>query len=445
MNPKDKDNLKPIYTAALEAVNPGTALRKHLSLEKDYLIVKENNKATKLNLKSYKNIYIIGAGKATSPMAKTAEDILGNRISEGIISVKYDHTLPLKKIKTIEAGHPLPDLNGFRAAKNIFELVKKAETDDLIISLLSGGGSSLLPFPPTYISLKDKQETTNFLLRCGASIQEINTVRKHLSFIKGGNLSKAAFPATVINFIISDVIGDRLDTIASGPFFPDQTSFEEAYQIFAKYHLFDRTSQAVLDYIQAGCKGEIEENPSKNSQFFKKVSNIIIASNLTSLEAAKNKAEELGFDSSILSSTIEGETQEAALNFAKEAIKVASVKKSISSPICLLSGGETTLEVTGTGLGGRNLEYCLYSAKYLKGFNNIIITSLGTDGTDGPTDAAGAIVDGSTWQQAEKIGLNPEIYLKNNDSYNFFKKLNSLVITGPTNTNVMDLQIALIY
>ena len=437
------ENLKLIYQAALEAVNPEKIIPKKIQLNGHHLIIKQKQGQLSYDLEKFKNIYLVGDGKATAYMAKAIEKILGERITQGLISVKYGHSTDLKKIKIIEAGHPLPDLNGFKAANKTLEIVKQAQKDDLIIALLSGGGSALWPLPPQYVSLKDKQDCTNFLLRAGASIDEVNTVRKHLSLIKGGQLATAGFPATILSFLISDVVGDKIDLIASGPFVFDPSTFKMAKDIIKKYDLASKVSKSILDYLNSGLKKE-ETNPKKienQKKYFSETKNVIIASNLMALKAAKNKAAQLGYHSQILSSTLTGDTKELAKNKIALAKKIILEKKPLAPPWCLLSGGETTVQVKGHGLGGRNLEFCLHTVEEIKEFPNFLVASLGTDGTDGPTEAAGAWVDGNSFKQAKDKGLTLEKFLQENDSYHFFKELGNLIITGPTKTNVMDLRI----
>jgi hydroxypyruvate reductase len=396
------------------------------------------------NLEKFKHIYIIGAGKATASMAKAIEEMLNDRITEGIINVKYRHLERLKKIKINEAGHPIPDAAGEKGALEIINLAKKAEKDDLVICLLSGGASALLPVPVNQISLKEKQLTTDILLKSGAKINEVNIIRKHISQIKGGRLAQIVAPARLITLILSDVVGDDLSTIASGPTVPDETTFDDALKVLKKYDLVEKIPISVLEYIKSGIQGKVEETPKKNNPIFKNVENIIIGNNFDALQAAKIKAEELGFNTLILSSQIEGETKEVAKVHTAIAKEIIKTNNPVKKPACIISGGETTVTIKGDGLGGRNQEFVLSSAIEIAGLEEVVILSAGTDGTDGPTDAAGAIVDGSTIRRAKELGMNAEEFLKKNDSYHFFKRLGDLFITGPTNTNVMDLRIMLI-
>jgi len=396
------------------------------------------------HLPQYKNLFVIGAGKATAPMAAALEDILEERISEGIIIVKYDHLADLQRINLIEAGHPLPDPNGEKGADAILNLAKKSGKDDLIFCLISGGGSALLPLPFNGITLKDKQDTIKVLLSCGATIHEINTLRKHTSKIKGGRLAQAAFPATIISLILSDVVGDDLDIIASGPTVPDSSSFADCMEILERYHIKDKIPESILNHIESGISGKTPETPKADDPAFKRTQNLIIASNIESLMAAKEKAERLQYNVILLSSMIVGETRYAAQIHGAIAKEIIKTGNPISPPACILSGGETTVTISGNGLGGRNQEFALAAAIDISGHKNVVVLSGGTDGTDGPTDAAGAFSDTYTLERAKEMGLNPHHFLANNDAYHFFEKLDDLLITGPTNTNVMDLRILLV-
>ena len=440
-----RDDLKKIYSAAIDAVDPQKAIQNHLQRNGEILTLQSDNTTiASYDLNSFDNIYIVGAGKATSPMALAVEEILGDRISSGCICVKYDYTTDLKKIEIIEASHPIPDANGMIGAEKILQILNKAGEKDLVISLISGGGSALLPLPPESISLNEKRETTDLLLKCGASIHEINSIRKHLSLVKGGNLAKAAYPATVINCMISDVVGDNMDVIASGPFVADNSTFEYANSVIKKYDLISRIPETVSEYLQDGNNGKLEENPNESDSIFSKIRNQIIASNIIALKAAKNVAESLNYNTVILSSLIEGDTADVSLWHSRIAKEILASSNPIPKPACIISGGETTVTVTGNGLGGRNMEFAIQGAVQIDGYNEIAIASVGTDGTDGPTDAAGAIADGFTIKRAVEKELDIEAYIENNDSYHFFKEIGDLVITGPTNTNVMDIRIVLI-
>jgi len=435
-----KKDAAEIFYKGLDAVEPGAAVKRCCKFDGESLFV--GNRA--YHLSQYKKLFVIGAGKATAPMAAAVEDILEERISDGRITVKYDHVAELQRIQLTEAGHPFPDSNGENGADAILNLAKKAEKDDLILCLISGGGSALLPLPLNGITLKDKQDTIKVLLSCGATIHEINTLRKHTSKIKGGRLAQAAYPATIISLILSDVVGDDLDIIASGPTVSDSSSFADCMEILERYHIKNKIPETVLNHIESGISGKTPETPKAGDPAFKKTQNLIIASNIESLMAAKKKAERLEYNVILLSSMIVGETRYAAQIHGAIAKEIIKTGIPLSPPACILSGGETTVTISGNGLGGRNQEFALAAAIDISGHENIVVLSGGTDGTDGPTDAAGAFSDTTTMDRAQEMGLDPHHFLANNDAYHFFEKLDDLLITGPTNTNVMDLRILLV-
>jgi hydroxypyruvate reductase len=435
-----REHALAIFNAAVSAVQPSRLLQKSIQLHDNTILLQ--GKA--FSLAEWDNIFVIGAGKASAAMAVEIEKIIGEHIKKGIIVTKYGHELALQKIKCMEAGHPLPDDNSVHAGKEIMELVQHAGQKDIIVSLISGGASALLADHPPGTSLKDVQEVINRLLNCGATINEINIVRKHLSLIKGGQLARAAQPALLVSFILSDVIGDPLDVIASGPTVPDPSSYKDACRILKRYHLINNISPAIKDWIQKGMKGEIADTPKPGDPIFEKSFNHLIGSNQIALNAAVEKAKELGYTTLILTNKLQGEAKEQASLFVQHVIKQNKLPK----PMCILMGGETTVTIKGKGKGGRNQEFALAALeeliKYSVDNSSIpLILSAGTDGTDGPTEATGAIVDKKTIDQAEKLGLDPLTYLQKNDSYHFFKKAGGHIITGPTQTNVMDIVIAL--
>jgi len=436
---------KAVFLKALSAVDPSKILKDRIRIDRDHLLIKlEGNSEKVFDLKGVDKIFLVGTGKATSAMARAIEEIFEDRITRGIITTKYGHRLPLNKTEIIEAGHPLPDRKGYEGAKKIQRLLQESGPKDLVIFLLSGGGSALLPFPADQIDLKEKQEATQFLLDCGADIKEINTIRKHISRIKGGWLAKWAYPSTVIGLILSDVVGDHLDVIGSGPTVPDPSTFEEAWGILKEYDLLNEIAPSIRRHLQSGRKGKVEETPKPGEDVFEKVYNSIIGSNTLALFAAKEEAAAFGFNTLILSSSIEGETREAARFHTSIAKEVISSGNPIPMPACILSGGETTVTIKGKGLGGRNQEFVLAGALEISGIEKVVLLSGGTDGTDGPTDATGAMADNTTVQRAKSLGLDPNFYLDNNDAYPFFEKLGDLLITGPTHTNVMDVRIILV-
>ncbi len=434
-----------IFSKAISAVDPAIKLKDTVWVEGNRLLIKTEENSEKIfNLEAFRNTFLIGTGKASASMASAMEQILGERITEGIITTKYGHLLSLKKTTVLEASHPIPDQRGLEGAKKIQNLLRESGPQDLVIFLLSGGGSALLPLPVDGITLGEKQQVTQLLLDCGADIGEINTIRKHISQMKGGWLARWAYPSTVIGFILSDVVGDQLDVIGSGPTVPDRSTYEEAWEIFKKYDLVEKISSSIKTYFEMGRDGKVEETPKPGEPIFEKVHNILIGSNILALRAAAREASSLGFHTLILSSSIVGETREAARFHAAIAKEILSSHHPLPKPACIISGGETTVTIKGKGLGGRNQEFALVAALEIQGFQKTVFLSGGTDGTDGPTDAAGAVADHTTIERAKAKGLNPKGHLENNDAYPFFQKLGDLLITGPTHTNVMDVRILLV-
>lgn len=429
-----------IFEAGVKAVDPETTVKNHLKRTGQVL----EAGGREYDLSDFENVYVIGMGKAGASMALAVEGILGDRLTAGIVSVKYGHTAPLRKIKINEAGHPVPDEAGLRGAREIAGLLSTTGKNDLVICLISGGGSALLPMPAGDLTLGDKQALTKALLECGATIHEINTLRKHVSSVKGGRLARLAYPSTLISLILSDVIGDDLDTIASGPTVPDPGTFRDCSGIIAKYGLRGKLPWGVTEYIDKGVRGDVEETPKQGDPEFVRTYNIIVGSNIIAALAAREKAAELGYGTLLLSTFIHGETEEVAKVHTAIAREIMSSGNPLRPPACIVSGGETTVTIDGKGMGGRNQEFVLAAAIDMEGLENVVVLSAGTDGTDGPTDAAGAVTDGDTVRRARELGLDANAYLKENDSYNFFKPLGDLVVTGPTNTNVMDLRLVLI-
>jgi hydroxypyruvate reductase len=435
-----REHAQAVFRAGLEAVDPVRAVGKYVERNGDRLDVG----GLSYDLSKFERIFVVGAGKASAAMGQAVEAALGDRITEGLINVKYGHVLPLKTIRVTEAGHPVPDEAGLDGARAILSLLGTTGSRDLVLCLLSGGGSALLPLPAQGLSLADKQEMTRLLLESGANIQEINALRKHVSGIKGGLLARAVYPSTLITLILSDVIGDDLDSIASGPTVPDGTTFQDCLDVIERYGLAGRMPPCVLDLLEQGAGGKRPETPKAGDPAFAQTQNLIVAGNIQALQAARAKAEELGYQTLLLSSTIDGETRDAARVHAALAREIRTSGNPIAPPACLLSGGETTVTIRGKGLGGRNQEFVLAAALAIAGLENTVVLSAGTDGTDGPTDAAGAVADGRTVARAREKGLDALTSLRDNDSYRFFQPLGDLLITGPTLTNVMDLRIFLV-
>ncbi len=437
---KMRHDAAAIFQAGLRAVAPEEAVRRHVHRDGDALIVT----GRRYDLPAFRKVIVVGAGKAACPMAKVLEEMLMDRLAGGHVNVKYGHLTPLKRIQIQEAGHPVPDAAGLAGTEKIFDLLATVEKNDLVIVVLSGGGSALLPMPSAGITLEEKQATTKLLLACGANINEMNAIRKHLSQVKGGQLARAAYPATLITLILSDVIGDPLDVIASGPTVADTSTFQEVQSILEKYGIREQLPTSVQKHLAKGLAGEAPETPKPGDAIFVKTQNLVVASNRQAIEAAQAEAHHLGYRTLILSTLIEGETREVARVHAAIAKEIRASGQPLPPPACVISGGETTVTLRGNGLGGRNQEFVLAAAIDLADVPDAVILSAGTDGTDGPTDAAGAVGDGETIRRAAKLALQPQIFLNNNDSYRFFEKLGDLLITGPTNTNVMDLRLMLI-
>lgn len=435
-----KEDANLIFLAGLEAVEPAGAVKKYVQRRGERLVIDDRI----YELGEYKSVYVVGAGKAAAAMALAVEELLGDRLTSGIVNVKYGHSRPLRRICVNEAAHPVPDESGLRGTQEMMNLLGQADEKVLVIFLISGGGSALLPAPVEGLKLEDEQRLTQLLLESGAAIEEINAIRKHISRVKGGQLARLAYPATLVSLVLSDVIGDRLDSIASGPTVPDGTTYQDCLQILQRYAIARKIPPAVLAHLQKGTRGEIPETPKAGEPVFERTQNVIVGSSIQAVRAAKDKAEAQGYSALILSTFIEGETRDVAIVHAALAKEVCRSGYPISPPACLISGGETTVTIRGRGLGGRNQEFALAAAIEIEGLENVVILSGGTDGTDGPTDAAGAIADGTTIGRAAQIGLDAESYLRNNDSYHFFQPLGDLLMTGPTLTNVMDLRLVLV-
>lgn len=435
-----KQDADRIFHAGLKAVEPEAAVFRYCRRIGGVLHIGEAD----YDLAAYENIYLIGAGKAAAPMVAAMESLLPEKISGGIAVVKYGHRDKPGRIQTMEAGHPVPDENGRLAATRMLEIAEKARETDLVICLISGGGSALLSLPAPGIPLPDKQETIRILLSCGATIHEINAIRKHISGIKGGRLARAAAPAALVTLILSDVVGDDPAVIASGPTVPDMSTYSECLDIITRYGIGHKLPMTVRQHLQQGGEGLIPETPKPSSPDFHHSRNLIIGSNMEAIQAAAVQARNLGYHTLILSSMIEGETREIAKMHAAIAGEVAKTGHPLPGPACILTGGETTVTISGNGKGGRNQEFALAAAMEIDDAGPMVIFSAGTDGTDGPTDAAGAVADPTTLKRARAKGLEARTFLSENDAYHFFQAIGDLIVTGPTNTNVMDLRIILV-
>ena len=428
-----------IFRAALKAADPAEAVRRYVTVERSTLRVGRK----RYPLAAFRRVIVLGAGKASARMAEALERLLGERITTGLINTKYGHLARLKRIALHECGHPVPDSAGVNGSRRIAALAAKAEAGDLVLCLISGGASALLPLPAEPITLDEKQETSRLLLGCGATIHEINAVRKHISAIKGGQLARLAAPATVVSLLLSDVIGDPLDVIGSGPTAPDVSTFATAWKVIEKYSLQDRIPPVVRHRLEAGMLGEIDETPKPGDASFRRVQNLVVGSNRLAVDAAASAAREHGYRPVVLSTLIEGETRDIASMHAAILKESLATGRPARPPVCFISGGETTVTLRGDGRGGRNQEFALVCALALDGLREVIALSAGTDGTDGPTDAAGALADGTTLARARTLGLDAASALARNDSYPFFDALGDLIRTGPTGTNVMDVRLLL--
>lgn len=426
-----------IFRAALQAADPQRAVLDRLSFDGRVLtLVTKKPGRKRYSVAAFDRIQVIGAGKASAAMAQAVERLLGRRVSGGLINVPDGTETHLRRIQLHPCGHPIPDERGAEGARRILEIARASGPRDLLIALISGGASAMLPAPAPPLMLADKQALTRQLLASGATIHEMNAVRKHLSLIKGGQLAQAAFPATLLTLMISDVVGDDPEVIGSGPTVPDPSTVADAAGILEKYGIAMPT-------------GGFHETPKPGDPVFARSNHTIVASNKQAIAAAAECARKLGYRTLVLSTTLEGETREIASMHARIAREILETGRPIRRPACLLSGGETTVTVHGKGLGGRNQEFVLAAALALEpAAGPVTILSAGTDGIDGPTEAAGAIAicgaDSSTLARAAALGMDPRRFLDNNDSYHFFEPLDALLKTGPTGTNVADVRILLI-
>ena len=430
-----RGDIDHIIRAALAAVSPEACLRRSLVLDGGLLTIGE----VPIDLSKVRRIIVVGAGKASARMAASLERILGERIDDGLVITADGYEVPTERIVIVEASHPVPDERGLAATQRIAQLVDDAGETDLVIVLISGGGSALLTLPAPGIALYDLASVNEQLLRSGAAIEEVNTVRKHLSQLKGGKLAARAFPATVISLVLSDVAGDPLEVIASGPTVADKTSYADAERILRDYGLWERIPPSVRKHIERGLNGAIAETPKPGDGVFSRVTTKIIASGRDAAEAALSEAEALGYHVLLLTTTLQGEAREIGKILAAIAREELTSSRPLPLPALVVAAGETTVTVTGRGKGGRNQEVALSAALGIRGIPGAVIASVGTDGRDGPTDAAGGIVDGETISNMHQHGIDPAKSLANNDSYHALARSGDLLITGPTGTNVADI------
>lgn len=443
-----RSEIRLLLRAALKAADPAIAIRRLLRVEKSRLIIKDPTQFPfeeySYDLNRIRRLIVVGAGKASPAMAAAVVSVLGSRITDGLVVTKAGRFKPLKRIDILTAGHPIPDRAGRMAADRLIHLIDGLSPDDLVLFLLSGGASALIPLPAKGITLRDKQKVTNLLLRSGAKIEELNAVRKHLSQLKGGQLAARCRPARVVGLILSDVLGSPLDAIGSGPTAPDRTTFGDAIHVLKNYRLWSEVPLSVRKHLETGRKRGRFETPKPGDPLFGRVRNIIIGDNHAAVEAVSGKARALGFNTFVLTTKLEGEAREVAQLFGTLAREIRETGRPVRRPACLVAGGELTVSVTGRGKGGRCQELGLAAVKEIAGLSGSTLAAFGTDGSDGPTDAAGVVVDDHALFRAARMGLDPDRFLARNDSYHFFKKLGGLIKTGATGTNVNDIYLMIV-
>jgi hydroxypyruvate reductase len=419
-----------IWRSALGAAAVDPLIRSALRLNGDSLACG----SLTVDLARVQRLIVLGCGKAGAAMTRAVEAILGDRIAEGFVVVKDGHTLPTRTVELAEAGHPVPDRRGEAAARRILSLAESAGPGDLVLLLVSGGGSALMPAPAPPVTLEEKQDVTRRLLGAGATIGELNAVRKHLSLLKGGQLARAAAPARVVTLLLSDVIGDPLDVIASGPTAPDPTTFADALDVLTRRGVLEAVAPSVRQRLRSGARGELHDTPKPGDPLFSDVTHVVVGNNRLVVDTAARTAERLGYRPRVATASLEGEARRVAVELVEQA-------RSLRSPACLIAGGETTVTVRGSGRGGRCQELALAAALELGDDEERVVLAAGTDGTDGPTDAAGAVVDAGTVARGRAAGLDPHRALSDNDANTFLGGCGDLIVTGPTNTNLLDLYI----
>lgn len=455
-----QNDLTAIFQAALDRADPGAMVRRHLFLRGGEPVIdpsgKDNTDGETIRVSDFKRVVVIGSGKATAKMANAVESVLGDRISDGLISVKHRPdpfpSNPAIRIRVIEAGHPVPNGKSVEAAVEIAKIADRADAETLVILLISGGGSALMAAPfeseDIRLPLAEKQATTSALLASGATIGEINCIRKHLSLIKGGRLAQRIAPAKCVGLILSDVVGDRLDTIASGPTAGDETTFRDMEVVFSKYDLGGKAPDAVKRILAEGLAGRIPDTPTSDDEAVRRVRNVLIGTNYDSLVAAGRKAADLGYTPLILTSHLEGEAREVAKLFSAMGKEIVKRGVPVKPPCCVIAGGETTVTLRGEGKGGRNQEMALAVLAEMErdstAMTRLRFLSGATDGDDGPTDAAGAFAFPAMLCAAREKGFSIADFLKRNDAYTFFDTVGGLLRTGPTNTNVCDVQLLIV-
>lgn len=428
-----------VFRAGLEAASPENAIKRALSLEDGVLSIG----TIRFDLRELSGVVLLGGGKASRGMGLALWRLLADRVQQGVLSVPYGQGGILEGLHILEASHPLPDDRGVDNTRRLIRAAAETPESHLILFLISGGASSLLVHPPEGVALEDLVEMNRALLSCGAEIGEMNTVRRHVSEVKGGRLALSTYPTPFVTLIISDVPGDDPSDVGSGPSVPDATTYLDAQGVIEKYSLGDQIPQSILEYVRSGVSGDLAENPDRGDPAFSNSEAVVIANSAGSVRAACAKAEEMGYNSLLLPDPVTGDTEESALRHIEVAKHVLRGDGPVNPPACIVSGGETTVRVKGSGRGGRNQEFGLHAAIGIEG-EPVVVLSADTDGADGSTDAAGAICDGQTLMRARKKRMAPASYLYNNDTYRFFQRLGDLVKTGPTGTNVMDLHVVMV-
>ena len=434
-----KEEALTIFQAGLAAVDPAQAVSQSVTMDSESIVLGRNRELS-LPLSDFDRVVALAFGKAGAVMASALEHRLGDRLDGGVAVVKHGHSVATRKVEVMEAGHPVPDAAGMAGAEKVASLAAAATERTLVLCLISGGGSALLPLPAPAITLDDKMATTELLLRAGADVKALNCVRKHMSALKGGQLARLIAPGTVVSLILSDVVGDPLDVIASGPCTPDQSTFQDAAQVLRRFGVWEQLPDAVRGRIGAGVAGEVADTPGRGDPAFARCHNLLVGTNAACLQGCRVQARSLGFEVVDLGGAMEGEAREVAREMID---RVRRETAEARRPTCWLGGGETTVTVTGPGKGGRNQEFALAAALAMQRLDDALVLAAGTDGTDGPTDAAGGVAFGDTVERGARLGLDASRFLAQNDSYEFLNAVGDLMVTGPTGTNVMDVYLAL--
>jgi hydroxypyruvate reductase len=414
----------------LDAISPSRLVRDFVAREGDILRV-----GTERYPLGDRRVLLLGAGKAAAAVAQELEAILGDALTAGVVVTRYGYVAPTKRVRVVEGGHPLPDSNGVAGAMALQALAKTARGGDLVLCTFSGGGSALLSLPPPGIDLADLRALNETLLRSGAPIGDVNVVRRHVAPLLGGELARLLVPAQLVTLLLSDVVGDSVEAIASGPTVPDPTTFQDAKEVLSRLAVWEQVPRSIRDRIERGLRGWVQETPKPGDPVFARANAFIVGNNRTAVAAALEEGKKQGFSTQAVVEPIVGEARTAGERLAR----LARDSAASSARTLLVAGGETTVTVRGPGRGGRNQEVALAAALELEGTSNLMVAALATDGTDGPTDAAGGIVDGQTAVRARAAGFDPAEVLQQNNSHPLLLATGDLLSTGPTRTNVADL------